>query len=410
MVHRPYPSRRKFLRSISAGAASTVLAGASIAKGFPANETIHVGVIGCGGRSRRALMPKAMAVPGVNITALCDVYTHHLMVAGQQVRDAGGSAPLTTGVHEELLGRKDVDAVIIGTPDHWHVPLTVAACTSGKDVYCEKPLTHTLEEGAKVIAAQNDNQRVVQVGMQQRSLPQFAKAKELIRSGRLGKVHKIHMSWNRNSLPIRRGNPRLDPSQFDWKRFLGNAKEQPFDPYRAIGNWRWFWDFGAGILGDLMVHWLDAVNWILDLPLPERAVTVGDHFATARLWETPDTIQTLLRYPKQQLQIHFEGTFVNQHRRAGVTFMGTDGTLYADRGRFEFTPEPRRQAKPETFIPGKNEKGADFDVDGTILHMTNWFECIRSRKKPIAPAEAGVIAAGAAHIGNAALPQGVGPK
>ena len=118
------------------------------------------------------------------------------------------------------------------------------------------------------------------------------------------------MSWNRNSTPFRKRTPKINPSEFDWKRFLGNAPPQPFDAYRAIGNWRWFWDFGAGILGDLMVHWLDAVNWILDLPSPSVAVTVGDQFATQGVWETPDTIQTIFRYPEKKLQVHFEGTFV----------------------------------------------------------------------------------------------------
>jgi predicted dehydrogenase len=397
-------NRREFLERFCLGAAGILTACGGRAYGYPANETVQIGVIGCGGRARGSLLPQVLEIPGVRATAVCDVYTANREQAAQLAKGDGGD-PFVTGYSEELLARKDVDAVIVGTPDHWHVPISVAACDSGKDVYCEKPLTHNLEEGKTLVEAQNKHRRIVQVGMQQRSMPQFARAREIVRSGRLGSIHKVHMSWNRNSLPVRNRPrvPGLSPKDFDWKRFLGSARDQPFDPYRAISNWRWFWDFGAGILGDLMVHWLDPVNWILDLPMPSHAVTIGDHFATAGLWETPDTIQTLMQYPESKLQIHFEGTFVNQHRKAGVTFMGTDGTLYVDRGRAVFEPEPKHAGEREEHILGSGIKGADFDVDGTLLHLANWIDCVRTRKKPAVPAEAGVLAADAAHFANLAL-------
>lgn len=398
------PTRREFIEKVCVGAAGAVTAGYSAtAGGYPANETIRVGVIGCGGRAFNNLVPKTLALPGTKLVAACDVYTGHRERMVKLATDAGDKID-TTRRHEDIIDRKDVDAVIVATPDHWHVPISVAACESGKDVYCEKPLTHKLNEGERIIAAQNDNKRVLQVGMQQRSFPQFKRAKEIIRSGRLGNIHKVHMTWNRNDVPFRKPNRNITPKEFDWKRFLGNAKERPFDPYPAIQAWRWYWDFGAGILGDLMVHWLDAVNWALDLPMPSRAVSSGDNFATKGVWETPDTIQTILEYPEQRMQAHFEGTFVNQHTKAGVTFMGTDATLYVDRGRYEFTPEPRRDAKPEAVILGTEIKGADFDLDGTSLHIANWLECMRTREKPIAPAEAGVLSAAGAQFGNQAFP------
>src|SRR5262249_40252757 len=160
--------------------------------------------------------------------------------------------------------RKDIDAVVIGTPDHWHVRMTVDACAAGKDVYVEKPLTHDLAEGKEVIEAQNRHQRIVQVGTQQRSMPHISKAGELLRQGRGGRVVKVHMSWNRNSERVRRGPLNIDPKSLDWKAFLGGAREQPFDEYR-FRNWRWFWDFGGGIFTDLMVHWVDVAHWLLDL-------------------------------------------------------------------------------------------------------------------------------------------------
>src|SRR5205807_8259428 len=167
--------------------------------------------------------------------------------------------------------------------------------------------------------------------------------------------------------------------------------------------WRWFWDFGNGILGDLMVHFIDVVHWYFDLDHPLRAVTIGDNYISRGVWQTPDTIQTLMIYPND-LQVYFEGTFVNARNGAMLEFMGTDATLYLDRGRYEIHPERGRVAYDEWVI-GRGKRGQDFydKPDGEVMHLTNWVECVRSRKRPNAPAEAGVSAASAAHLGNRAL-------
>ena len=210
------------------------------------------------------------------------------------------------------------------------------------------------------------------------------------------------MNRNRTSAPSRSSD--VDPASLDWKSFLGNAPDQPFDAYR-FRNWRWFWDFGGGILTDLMVHWIDAVNWMLDLPDPAMATTIGDTFA-ADQWETPDTIQTLMRYPDREVQIYFEGTFVNQRNKAMVEIMGTEGTMYLDRGRYEIHPEPRSSLEAEVFSPGTGERGADFDVDGETPHLQNWIDAIRTRDKPNCPAEEGVRACVSAHLANLAFRTG----
>ncbi len=388
--------RRVFLRA-GLGAGVAAIAAPGIARSYPANEEIRIGAIGTGGRSRRALIPAAKAAGSTRLVAVCDVWTSALEAA-RALADAGAFA---TKNHDELLARKDIDAVIIATPDHLHVPVTVDACRAGKDVYVEKPLTHNVAEGAAVIAAQNEHRRVVQVGMQQRSMPQFVKAHELVRSGALGTIFKVHLTWNRNA-DIRRHAYGIRPQDVDWKRFLGGAKSQDFDEYR-FRNWRWFWDFGGGILTDLMVHYIDVAHWFLGLDHPETAATIGDHIQAQGLWETPETIQTLLHYPKNGVQIYFEGTFSNARNRAMLEFMGRNGTLYLDRGRYEFHPERGRGEFAE-FAPGKDERGADFDraVDGGLFHMKNWLECVRSRAKPRAPAEAGVSAVTGAHLGNLA--------
>ena len=384
--------RRDFLAAAAAATAMTALAN-------PANETINIGCIGTGGRCRR-LMGSLAGVPGTRIAAVCDIWDDAL----EQAKGIAGSGTYVTKDYHDLLARSDIDAVLIGAPDHWHVPMTVDACNSGKDVYVEKPLTHDLSEGEAVVRAQNENQRIVQVGTQQRSMVQFQKAREVLKEGRLGSIHKIHLTWNRNRSSAPPRSYDIDPTSVDWKGFLGNAPDQPFDPYR-FRNWRWFWDFGGGILTDLMVHWIDAVNWLLDLPDPSMATTVGDTFSMDR-WETPDTIQTLLRYPGREIQVYFEGTFVNQRNKAMVEIMGTKGTMYLDRGRFEIIPEPGSGLEPEEFFPGRGERGADFDVDGETPHLQNWIDAVRSRTPPNTPAEAGVRACVSAHLANLAFRTG----
>jgi predicted dehydrogenase len=389
--------RREFLGQ--AGAAALLAGYTATAKGFAANETVNVGCIGTGGRCRH-LMQALQRIPGVKITAVCDVWDQHL-VEGRKLADAKA---YVTKHHEALLARSDVDAVVIGTPDHWHVPMTVAACEAGKDVYVEKPLTHDLSEGEAVLAAQNGHRRIVQVGTQQRSMPQFLEAYEIIKSGRLGQIVKVHLTWNRNAPRERRPNLNIDPKSVDWRRFLGNVPDQPFDEYR-FRQWRWFWDFGGGIFTDLMVHHIDIVHWFLGLDHPATATSIGHWFRSQDLWETPDTVQTLLAYEQGPTQAYFEGTFSNARHGEMIEFMGTEGTLYLDRGRYEVIPERRSKLEAKSMILGDGPKGADFyeTPDGEVLHLTNWLDCIRSRKTPRTPVEAGVSAASAAHLANRAL-------
>jgi predicted dehydrogenase len=392
-------SRRSFLKT-SAAATTFATLGVPAVQALNANDTLNIGLIGTGGRCR-TLMKSLAKIPNVRLAAVCDVCDGHLDL-GKKLADPKA---LATKHYREILNRKDIDAVLIGTPDHWHVPMTVEACAAGKDVYVEKPLTHNLAEGRAVIEAQNKHNRIVQVGTQQRSMPQFIKAREIVRAGGLGEVHKVHLTWNRNSDRPRQGPPSIDPKQVDWKDFLGSAPDQPFNEYR-FRHWRWFWDFGNGILTDLMVHFIDVVHWYFDLDHPTHATTIGDNYFSKGLWQTPDTIQTLLTYPND-LQVYFEGTFCNARNGAMLEFMGSDATLYLDRGRYEIHPE-RNRRKYEEWVLGTGKRGADFydKPDGELLHLTNWVECVRSRKRPNAPAEAGVGAAAAAHLGNQAYRSG----
>lgn len=368
---------------------------------FAANDRIQIGVIGAGGRAQH-LMKSLVKMPGAKIVGICDVWDASIEKASAMAGISSSSKN-----HLEFLQRKDLDAVLIASPDHWHVQLLTDACAAGKDVYVEKPLTHELPEGAQAIDAVRKHNRVVQVGMQQRSMPHIQKAREIVRSGKLGKIHKVHLTWNRNT---NRGGqvPQVDPASVDWTRFLGHVAPQPFDPYR-FRNWRWFWEFGGGTFTDLMVHWIDVAHWILALDAPEEAVAIGDSMRPEWRWQTPDTAQCLLRYPKQGVQAYFESTFANARNAAMIEFMGDEGTLYIDRGRYELHPEiARKSFAYEEMVLGAGPRGADFyeKPDGEMLHLENWLGAIRSRGKTAAPVEAGVISASSAHLANRALRTG----
>lgn len=394
-------SRRQLLENLGYGATALAVLGHA-PRAFAANDTIGVGLIGCGGRMHIHLAPALQKLQGIRIVAACDTYSEHRKSIAHKV---GDTSLWTTQDHHELLARQDVDAVVIATPDHLHVPLTIDACNAGKDVYCEKPFTHNLKEGTAAVEAQDRNKRVVQIGTQQRSMPHLIEARKVVESGVLGPIRKVRMTWNRNARTGAAFKFNIKPEQVDWKRFLGGAPDQPFNAQK-MRHWRWFWDFGGGLFTDLMVHWYDTVNWMLDLGRPTHAAAIGDFLSDAKgVWETPDTVQGIMRFADRGVQAMFESTFINSRDRAMTTLMGEDATLYFDRGRFELKPEPGRSIEPRQMILGSGEPGQDFfdQPDGELLHITNWIESIRSRVKPVCPAEAGVEAAATAQICNIAL-------
>src|SRR5262245_15391713 len=299
-------SRRSFIKTTAAAGTVSLLAGPAIgAQG--ANERINIGLIGTGGRCRH-LMQALARVPNTRMMAVCDVYEPHLDLA-RKLADPKAAA---YSDYRQLLNNKEIHAVLIASPDHWHVPMTVDAMAAGKDGYVEKPPTPSPAQDKIILDALGKHKRSVQVGTQQRSMTHIVRARELVREGRLGNVHKVHLTWNRNTDRVRRGPQNVERKRLDWNAFLGNAPKQDFDEYR-FRNWRWFWDFGNGILTDLMVHFIDVVHWYFDLDHPLRAVTVGNNYTSEGVWQTPDTIQTLLTYQtdKHKMQVYFEGTFCN---------------------------------------------------------------------------------------------------
>jgi predicted dehydrogenase len=292
-----------------------------------------------------------------------------------------------------MLERRDLDAVVIAAPDHWHVPMTVDAVQAGKDVYLEKPVTHTLEEGPRVVKAVRDSGRIVQVGTQQRSWEHFRTAAEMVAAGKLGKVTLVKTYWFQNYL--RSSNPQIDTAKLDWKRWLGAAPDQPFDINRFT-TWRWYWDFGGGALTDLFSHWVDVVHWAMNSDTPHVAQTLANRYAFE--WECPDTIQASFEYPN--FLTVYDGTMVASLEDGGLIFRGSAGEMRLDRSRLTVYPEPDRPFGPSR-LP---EPSVDIvsKEDGTVAHMRNFLDCVRSRSEPNAPIEAGVAAARAAHLGNLA--------
>jgi predicted dehydrogenase len=374
-------NRRSFL--VASGL--TALA-ASRAAG--ANERIPIGAIGCGGRMRD-LLRSADKTGCSELISACDVYEPRR----DEVRERSGNTISTHLDYHELLADKQIVAVIIASPNHWHVRMACDALAAGKDVYLEKPVTHTIEEGATLARAVHSSKQILQCGMQQRSWIHFQSAVDLIQGGNIGRITQVRTYWYQNY----QGPPPLvpiNPDMLDWKRWLGSAPDQPFDEekYRL---WRWFWDFGGGAMTDLFAHWIDVVHWAMKSDTPELAQTIGDRYVF-KTWQCPDTIQSALRYPN--FEVGYEGTMVSSIDDGGLEFRGSEATLKVSRGGFGVYREK---------IQGENPVLSERSViDGTVTHMQNFFDCVRSRKEPNAPVDTGIACARAGHIANLALRRG----
>ena len=274
-------------------------------------------------------------------------------------------------------------------------------------------MTHWRDNAQDLIDAVNKSGKAVQVGTQQRSMPHLQEGKQIVNSGELGELVRIRMSWNRN-VPRHQGRPNIQRSDVDWKAFCGPAGDLPFDPYKVRGNWRWFWDFGGGIFTDLMVHWFDTALWMVDLPATTWAAATGSHLQTAGLWETPDTVQCLLRFKDSPLQAHFAGSFSQHDERAMLQLQGTKATLYCDRGRYEVRPQRGSHTKSRQRVDGRTVRGgpgflgADFydEVDGAMYHLAQWVSVIRNGGQTACTVKGGVAAAATAHLANKSLRSG----
>jgi predicted dehydrogenase len=377
----PMLDRRSFLIASSLTALASTRA-------LGANDTIRIGVIGAGGRMH-GLLDAADKAGSYQIVAVSDVYAPHR----DQVKErSNGLATIHLDYHELL--DKDIDAVIIASPDHWHVRMAVDALAAGKDVYLEKPVTHTIEEGATLTRALRSSKQILQCGMQQRSWTHFRDAVDVIQGGSLGRITQVRTYWWQNYGRNAESKP-IDTQALDWKLWLGTAPEQAFSEEK-FRHWRWFWNFGGGAMTDLFTHWIDVVHWAMKSDTPHAAQMLADKYVFDQ-WDCPDTVQAALRYPG--FDVVYEGMMSSSIDDGGLEFRGTEATLKIDRGGFAVYRE-KAQTGQNPVLMEKSFR------DGTITHMENFFDCIRTREEPNAPVEAGVAAARAGQVGNLAYLQG----
>ena len=364
---------------------------ASYSRVLGANDKIQLGVIGCGERGRHD-MSQFMMVPTVNVAAVCDIYGQQI----DQARQAATSAKNFTD-HRKLLEMKEIDAVLIATPDHWHSRTAIDALRAGKDVYVEKPLTLKIEEGPPIVKAARENNRICQVGMQQRSGKHYLQAKrEYMDTGKLGKITMARTWWHGNTYHLRRAPESLQskPSNLDWARYLGPVKWRDYDPQQYY-NFRAYLDFGGGQVTDLFTHWIDVVHMFMGKDIPSSAVAAGGVYQYKDGRTAPDTINVLLEYPSE-FTATFEATLAPGITGAAVEMCGTEGRLSIDRGRYEYYPLGRN-VKP-TIV--KAEPG-----DMTLDHVKNFLDCVRSRKLPNGDVLIGHRSAQASHLGIIAYMQ-----
>ncbi|HYI93341.1 MAG TPA: Gfo/Idh/MocA family oxidoreductase [Bryobacteraceae bacterium] len=376
--------RRDFLKTAGAAALTTNIFTGNL-KG--ANDKVNAAFIGMG-RMGQGNLQVAMKQENLAVSAVCDIYPPNLEKATSM---ANANFPGVKSLRDfrEVLADKSVDIVCIATPDHWHPYMMVEACKAGKDVYVEKPICVTVEEGRKMVEAARKYKRVVQAGTQQRSGDHFKKAAELIKAGEIGNV-TFCRTWNYGNTPVEGiGNPPdgEPPAGLDWDMWLGPAPKRPFNANRfgvdpkQFSHFRWFWDYAGGMMTDWGVHLLDIVQMAFNEVMPKSVNTFGEKFRLKDNRETPDTIVASYEYPG------FLATYENRYgnnnsltlnnKSYGTTFHGDKGTLFIDRSEYQLFEEAKG-AEPVIVKSGNNQNRA---------HWENFLACVKTREKPASDIE-----------------------
>ena len=381
-------SRRTFF------AGAVTAAGALAVRG--ANDRVRLGLIGCGGRGKH-LVHMARLAGGAEFVAVSDVWARRMDEAEKAIE-----APVARHKdYRRLLDRKDIDAVIVATWDNNHAPLTIAACEAGKDVYVEKPMTSIPEQGAPMIAAVRKSKRIVQVGVQQRSMAHFIEArKRFFDSGLIGKVHMVRTIWNGNSGYLTQPPPGMEqkPAGLDWNACLGALPKIPWDPKRYFNRFS-YWDLSTGgQTGGLFVHMVDVVHWFLGIRQPNSAVALGGIYQYDDGRDTPDNVNFILDYPGG-INVTFEATITDMIDResADIVFMG-DGRASAHFPWWLSLPLQRHGCSR------RRDRAAP--RHSRCATWPKWLDCVRTRREPSATVEEGHYSSMACHIGNIAYNSG----
>jgi predicted dehydrogenase len=385
-----------------------------------ANDRINLALIGCGGRGRYVarLMREA---PNVAYTAVADVYTRNAETAREW---AGPDAKLFQDFRR-VLDLKEIDAVHIATPDHWHATAAVLGCQAGKDVYVEKPTSLTVREGRAMVQAARKYNRIVQVGTQHRSAPHFRKIAEMIQRGDIGPVKFVRV-WNYiNQWPNGIGRkPEQDPpAGLDWDMYLGPSKKVAFNPNRFLSTFRYFWDYSGGYITDFGNHRLDTMQQIMGVTAPRTISASGGKMILNDDRETPDFLTVTYEY--DGFIATYEGSNLNGHgmggRTAGqryynsrgewdqpngIAFYGTDATIFAERIGWEIYPEPEPRGGRATPRAASVKRMWENVEEPTKAHTVDFIESVRSRKSPNADIEIGHRSTSVALLGNIAMKTG----
>lgn len=403
-------TRRTFLDH-SAKLSAAAVAASSVASAAPAigtsgvgpNDKIRIGLIGCGGMGKGDLRD-FLRIPEVDCVAVADVDTRMIDEAKKLVDNLRSAQVDGYQDFRKLIDRKDIDAVIVGTPDHWHALPTIMACESGKDVYCEKPLATSIAEGRVMVNAARKYNRVVQVGTQQRSSDHFAEAVKYVQSGKLGRIRQVR-AWAYIDWKGGLGNvpDAPAPPEVDYDMWLGPTPKRPFNPARFHFTFRWFWDYSGGLMTDWGAHMVDVGMWAMNED-PVGAMAMGGKYGYPDdMMETPDTQQSIIEFPSFSMTWEHmigcgQGPWQREH---GAEFHGQDAILVVDRGGWEIHPETDSDGKPRVYrSPGMPRRGGSGDMHMT--HVKNFVDCMKSRQKPTADVEIGHKSVIACHLGNIA--------
>lgn len=418
-------TRRAFL-----GAAT--LTAASYKRVLGANNRIGIGFIGYGLIGKQHVADfKKLANSEVDLVAMCDCYKPRLEEALGYI---GNPNTKGYGDFRKMYENKDIQGVVVATPDHWHTLLSIMACAAGKDVYCEKPMTLFIDEGKWMIQAKNKYKRVITVGSQRRQGTGVREAKKVLASGTLGKISSVRMASCRNVYPGFGKTPVTDPPPgFDYDMWLGPAPKKPYTNHRGIYHFRWFWDYSGGQISNLGAHVIDEMMWVLDTKGPTLAMSTGGRFALEDDGETPDTQDTTWLFPGNYTLSYAirEANAMRGSGPRGIEFHGTKGNMVLA-GSYTVTPEMKidpindipafegqptggpvyTDVKPTPWIqPSKggvssNPRYGTGGEDTMMMNEKDWLNSIRTRNRPFISVEDGHKVAIVYHLGNMSLKLG----
>lgn len=388
----PQTTRRFFLGSLAAATAGVATGTWGRTSKAAPSERVSLCVIGVRGRGSNLARDFAQ-LPEAQITHVCDVNEPLLGPFARQLADIQRTTPEPLQDLRRALDNKSIDAIVVATPDHWHALATIWGCQAGKHVYVEKPISNNVFEGRQMVAAARRHNRVVQVGTQSRSAPHYCEVMELIRSGRIGRVHmaKAFNSQLRRKVPAVADS--ATPAGLDWNIWQGPAPERPYNANRYTYGWRWLWDYGTGDMGNDGVHDLDIARWGLNVEYPSEVQCLGDKLAFAGdIQETPDTQVATFRFPDQQAVLLYEQRLWSPYHQEGfengVVFYGTEGYIAIGRRSWRLV-EKRNKVVTDTPVPFADAP-----------HLQNFLSCIKSGNRPNCDIEEGYRSTLLAHLGN----------